>query len=262
MGTHPVSLGPSDTSCSPLTGHPLQTWRALSPRGASWARCTLGWRGRGNLWQHLPPERRSQTPLSFASSSAQTSVPSHSPLAPQAFPRPAPSAGLLGQPRGPLPAGSALRTLGPSVPGVPGRPRDPWRPWAPGEPRSPGKPRSPCGRDTEERLAREMGSGRDPPTTLDRLCGWEGGHQGWPTGHSLWDPRGRGLQLHRERPGEQEGYMRDWSFSVLSIPPPDLRLSSGTAGRSTTGFTTPDTPGLLGLLSCPCLLGIRRYLSI
>lgn len=40
-GTYPVSLGPGDTSCSPLTRHPLQTWRTLSPRGASWARCTL-----------------------------------------------------------------------------------------------------------------------------------------------------------------------------------------------------------------------------
>lgn len=93
-------------------------------------------------------------------------------LCPDLLPPP-PSAGLLGQPRGPLPAGSALRTLGPSVPGVPGRPRGPWRPWAPGEPRSPGKPRSPCGRDTEEELGTEMRWGRDPPTPSGRLCGWE-----------------------------------------------------------------------------------------
>lgn len=64
-----------------------------------------------------------------------------------------------------------------------------------------------------------MGSGvgaQDP----GQLCCWEAlaelhrekagsrDHQEWPTGHSLWDPRGRGLQLHRERPGEQE-CMRD-----------------------------------------------------
>ena len=44
-GTHPVSLGSGDTSGSPLTGHALQTWRALSPRGASWASCALLGRG-------------------------------------------------------------------------------------------------------------------------------------------------------------------------------------------------------------------------
>lgn len=44
-GTHPVSLGSGDTSCSPLAGHALQTWRALSPRGAGWASCALWGRG-------------------------------------------------------------------------------------------------------------------------------------------------------------------------------------------------------------------------
>lgn len=64
-GTHPVSLGPSDASCSPLTGHPLQTWRALSPRGASWARCTL-WGGGGSLCWTAPAQDPS-TQASFPS---------------------------------------------------------------------------------------------------------------------------------------------------------------------------------------------------
>lgn len=73
-GTHSVSLRPSDTSCSPLTGHPLQTWRALSPRGASWARCTLGCEGRKGVCsgQHHPWDPSAQPPPSFTSSYAQT----------------------------------------------------------------------------------------------------------------------------------------------------------------------------------------------
>ena len=67
-GTHPVSLGSSDTSCSPLAGHALQTWRALSPRGAGWASCALCGRG---LWWAAPPPG-TQSPLSSPSSSAQT----------------------------------------------------------------------------------------------------------------------------------------------------------------------------------------------
>lgn len=152
-GTHSVSLRPSDTSCSPLTGHPLQTWRALSPRGASWARCTLGCEGRKGVCsgQHHPwdPSAQPRPLLSLPPMPRPSSV---SFSTPPSSPSSSSSAGLLGQPRRPLPAGSASLTLGPSVPGVPGRPRAPWRPWAPGEPRSPGKPRSPCGRDTKERL--------------------------------------------------------------------------------------------------------------
>lgn len=82
-------------------------------------------------------------------------------------------------------------------------------------------------------------------------------HQEWPTGHSLWDPRGRGLQLHRERPGKQE-CVRDEGFYVrawLSIP------STVILG---SWDVFPDIPGLTGLLmpSSPWLLGVRRQLSI
>lgn len=55
-GTHPVSFGPGDASRTPLTGHPLQTWRALSPRGASRARCALREEGAGGLWWAAPAQ--------------------------------------------------------------------------------------------------------------------------------------------------------------------------------------------------------------
>ena len=136
-GTHPVSLGSGDTSCSPLAGHALQAWRALSPRGAGWASCTLCGRGLcgGQLLLRAP-----KAPfLPFF-------------LCPDPFgshPPPLPPSIFIPQASSPSTQRTTLAslTLGPSVPGVPGRPRGPWRPWEPGEPRSPGKPRSPWSRD-------------------------------------------------------------------------------------------------------------------
>lgn len=135
------------------------------------------WEERGSLWwaasslgPQCPP-----SPLSFSSFYAQAPFLSHLPLLPP--PSSSSLAGLLGQPRGPLSAGSASLTLGPSVPGVPGSPRAPWRPWAPGEPRSPGNPRSPCGRDTKERLGQ-----RDEVEARGEAGRWGAG----------WGPRTQG----------------------------------------------------------------------
>lgn len=72
--THPVSLGPGNTSSSPLTGHPLQTWRALSPRGASWARCAL-W-GEGVCGGQPSPKTPSLLPLPRPLSVSSSTPPS------------------------------------------------------------------------------------------------------------------------------------------------------------------------------------------
>lgn len=200
--------------------------------------------GGRSLWWAAQP----QDP--FPSSSAQTPfcLILHPSLLPSSFLF-LPQQGLRGQPRGPLPAGPASLTLGPSVPGVPGRPRGPWRPWDPGEPRSPGKPRSPCARDTKEQSgerwgrgprrgrSREVGAEQDPgPMLRGQACRTAQGEsrpmeatQKRVTGHSPWDPRGQELQLHQERP-EEESRMsrRAEAFLSHSLGLPlgaELRLS-------------------------------------
>lgn len=229
-GTYPVSLGPRNTSCSPLTGHALQTWRALSPRGASWARSTLVGGGEKECvvgstspgipvprcpFPPLPPPPR--PPFSFLSHSSLSPFLFHPQQASQASPEgPAGrtsltyfgtiSAGSAGEATGTLEALGTRRATFTWETSFTLRQRHQGairqRRWG-GGPGAAGK----WGVEGEPRTAGSCTAGR--PRRLHRARQAQGCHQGRSAGHSLWDPRGRGLQLRRERPAEQEGGLKD-----------------------------------------------------
>ena len=193
-GTHPVSFGPGDASRAPLTGHPLQTWRALSPRGASRARCALQEEGEGGLWWAAP----AQDP------SAQVPFPSLPPLPSQPLPF------LL------LPQQVARTTRQPHLlwdrlcqecrgghgaPGGPGRRESHVRLGSLVHPVA--DTRSHEARDLGQGCREEQGAGQQSAAggPWQRLAGR--GQQN--DRYSPWDPRGRGLPLHQGHPGGQRG---------------------------------------------------------
>ena len=211
-GTHPVSLGPSDASCSSLTGHPLQTWRALSPSGASWASCALRWER--NLWRAAlslgtPGPEPPFLPFFLCPDPFLSHPPSLPPsifIPPEPPPLPAqrtPASRTRLTHFGTISARSAREAAGPLEALGPGRATFPWETsftlWqrhqgAVRQDRWGGGPKREETQDGWAGTGRQNHMGESRPKEAARKQ---------RTGHSPWDPRGRELQLRQERPEEQ-----------------------------------------------------------